>query len=144
MAWTSFRSKTGMPSAAMRDELRSELDTAPRKRCLCGARASMKRSTVEPVPTPSTVEGVSSGRTNSMAAAATFCLSCVWVSMNEACLAGESLGVFFFGKPDAHATVGIDGDRPPDQRGKLRDQGQPLFGRGRRLAVVRKIAPGHG
>src|SRR5512139_3672030 len=49
---TSLASNTVMPCARSRSVLCCELDTAPRMRDLRPARASMKRFTVDPVPTP--------------------------------------------------------------------------------------------
>ncbi len=51
---TSFRSKTLKPCCCRRRVEASELETAPAKRSLNAATASIKRLAVEPVPTPST------------------------------------------------------------------------------------------
>ena len=71
----AFRSSTSMPWARSRAVLASELETAPAMRFLSGASASMKKLTVEPVPTPIT----SPSRTNSIAASAARCFCRSWV-----------------------------------------------------------------
>src|SRR5690606_6853072 len=48
----SLRSRTSMPCPRRRRVLCSELETAPAMRCRIRASASMKKATVEPVPTP--------------------------------------------------------------------------------------------
>ena len=64
-----------MPWAARRRELASELETAPAIRARLPASASMKKLTVEPVPTPMTVPGWM----NWSAAAAARCFFWSWL-----------------------------------------------------------------
>ena len=54
---TVLLSNTAMPCERSRSLLRSLLDTAPGIVCLMLANASMKQSTVEPVPTPTRLPG---------------------------------------------------------------------------------------
>src|SRR5687768_17327170 len=69
MSPASFRSRTGMPAALRRSVEPLELETAPAMRSLLAASSSMRKFTVDPVPTPST----SPGTTNSSAARAAAC-----------------------------------------------------------------------
>src|SRR5690554_4587030 len=137
MLATSFRSKTRMPASARRAELRSELDTAPRKRFLYGVIASMKRSTVDPVPTPNTVSGVSSGKMNCTAASATCRLRSDCVSMRMILSSGKNCGVLLFRKTDTDLPVGVHHHRTSYQGRKLGDQRQPILGSLWRLALGR-------
>src|SRR5690625_7575047 len=106
----------------MRSVLRFELDTAALNRCLQAASSSMKKSTVDPVPTPITASASSKGRICCTAWRATFCLSssCVNISVS-----GEEFGVSGVGKTDGDP-VTLHQHRPLEQGRMLRDEAQAL------------------
>src|SRR5438046_10060940 len=70
-----FRSSTSMPAVFKRAVLASDEDTAPGMSRLRAASRSMKKFTVEPVPTPS----VSPGTTYFRAASAALRLASSWL-----------------------------------------------------------------
>src|SRR5690625_1235403 len=121
----------------MRSVLRFELDTAALNRCLQAASSSMKKSTVDPVPTPITASASSKGRICCTAWRATFCLSSSCVNISVSC---EKFGVSGVGKTDG-GPVTIHQHRPLDQGRMFRDQGQPLIIVRRLLLFIGKAAP---
>src|SRR5262245_11181477 len=64
-----------MPAAFRRSVEPLELETAPLMAMRCAASSSMRKFTVDPVPTPSTLPGV----TNSSAARAAACFPVFWL-----------------------------------------------------------------
>src|ERR1039457_2776217 len=74
-SFTLFRSTTRMPRAFSRSAVFCELATAPSIRFFIFASSSMKRSAVEPVPTPTMAPSI----TYLIASFATVCFSSSWV-----------------------------------------------------------------
>src|SRR5690606_34244105 len=131
---------TSMPCRCKRSVLRLELDTAARKRVLCLASSSIKKSTVEPVPTPTTAVLSSRGKMYCTASRATFCFSSSCVSMAAS---REKFGVASIGKTH-HNRIARNQHGAFDQRGVLGNQRQPLGVGGRSFLVVVKHTPRGG